>query len=420
MRANLIFLACMMGFGIVNAQEVNCPDKQKEFAQFVNDGKYKQANEVLPLLRKKCAAQNESMYPLGITLLNYNVAMASGEAKQAAVTDLVKFYDQYDANFPGNKNGNLVQKAMLLHDNQLGTEAEIYNYLNKAFTANPDQFKNANALFLYFRLYHENYKTRKDIPLDQLLGKYGDVMAALEKNAASSPDKQAEFDNAKIASKALVKELLKPEALIAMAEKKFEANKQDILWLESTAALLSDKAAASPIFGKIATQLHSLKPSAQSAYHLANFNLKNRNPQQAVVYFEQSASLAPNASEKAKTYYTTATILAGSNREQARKMLLLAMENNPKNGSYYLFLSNMYVNSIEECGATGLQQKAIYQLAGQTAQKAGQVEPKLKASAEQLLKEYAKNSPSKAELDQIKKEGGKVMVGCWIQETVLF
>lgn len=421
MKAALYVLVCLMGLGNVCAQEVNCGEKQKELSKLVTDGKYKQASELLPLLRKKCASHSEELYLAGITTLKYNVETAAANTKEPIVRDLMKFYDQYDANFPNNKNGNSVQKAMLLYDNKLGTDDEIFGLLNTAFTANPDQFTTANSLFIYFKLYNENYKNKKgNITLDQLLLKYTEVVNAIEKNGFSNANKAVEFNNAKMASKGLIKDQLIPENLIAMAEKNFEANKQNISWLQTTADLLSDKAAASPIFGKIATQLHNLQPSSQSAYHLGNYNLKNKNQKEAVAYFEEAAAKAGQPLQKAKIYYTAAMIVSGYDKAQAKKFINSAIENNPKNGSFHILLAGLYANSVQECGATPLQQKAIYQLAMATAKKAAQADARMKTTAENLQSEYGKYAPTKAEMDEIKKLGNKVKIDCWIDETVTF
>ena len=421
MKVTLFIFIYLLNLGGIYAQEVNCVEKQSALSEFVNQYKFKEASELLAVLRKKCPSQSEDLYLLGITILQNNIAVASETTKEAAVRDLLKLYDQYDANFPNNKNGNLVNKAMTLHDNKKGDDKEIYAILNKAFTSNPNQFTNPNALYIYFKLYHTNFKNKNTgFSLNQLLERYNEVTTVIDKNSISFPKKAEEFKNAQRACKSLVKEFLTPENLIPMAEKKFDANSKNTEWLATTANLLSDKCAAAPIFGKVAMQLHQLQPTSKSAYHLANYNLKNRNTKQAVDYFNQSATLATDKVEKAKMYYTIATIIAATDKAEARKMILAAIENEPKNGSSYLLLANLYSNSITECETSTLVKKAIYLLANQTAQKAAEAEPRFKSTADQLAKEYAKNAPTKTELEQIQKAGGKVTIGCWINETVQF
>lgn len=421
MKATLFFLIALLSLGSVTAQEVNCGEKQKELSLLVSENKYKQATELLTVLRKKCPSQEESLYQVGIGILQHNVDAAINESKTTAINDLLKLYDQYDASFPSNKNGNSVHKAMLLYDNKMGTDAEIFTYLNKAFTKNKEQFNNPNALYIYFKMYNENFKSKKEnITLEQLLDKFNEVLLQIEVTKGAFPKKAVECANASRACKFLIKEHLVPENLIAMAEKNFEANNQNIQWLETTANLLSDRCAASPIFGKIAAQLHQVKPTAKSAYHLGNHNLKSKNQKAAVTYFSESATLNTSPSEKAAIYFNLATMLATSDKEEAKKMVALAAENNPRNGAYYILLANLYVNSVTECGTSELEKKAIYQLATQTVQKAAQTEARLKSTADKMMTEYNKNSPTKSELDQIKKLGGKVKIGCWIKETVQF
>ncbi len=421
MKVILFIFISLLSLRSIYSQEVNCVEKQKELSTFVNQYKFKEATELLTILRKKCPAQSEDLYLLGIATLQNNVDLASATTKETAVRDLLKLYDQYDANFPDNKNGNLVNKAMTLNDNKKGDDKEIYAILNKAFTFNANQFTNPNALYIYFKLYHANFKNKNaGFSLDQLLEKYNEVETIIDKNSIAFPKKAEDFKNAKRACKSLVAALLTPENLIPMAEKKFDANSKNTEWLTTTANLLSDKCAASPIFGKVATQLYQLQPTSKSAYHLGNYNLKNRNIKQAVEYFELSATLTTDKAEKAKTYFTTASIIAATDKAAARNMILSAIENDAKNGSYAMFLANLYSNSVAECGTTSIVQKAIYHLANQTAQKAAEVEPRLKATADQMAKEYAKNSPTKAELEQIQKAGGKVTIGCWINETIQF
>ena len=115
-----------MSLGSVFSQEVNCIEKQNELSTFVNQYKFKEAFEILAVLRKKCPSQSEEIYLLGIKVLQKNVDVASETSKEAAVRDLLKLYDQYDLNFPNNNNENLVNKAMTLYDNKLGDEKVVH------------------------------------------------------------------------------------------------------------------------------------------------------------------------------------------------------------------------------------------------------------------------------------------------------
>ncbi|GEC78972.1 hypothetical protein [Flavobacterium aquatile] len=411
----LFLISC----GTIFSQEIDCDNKQKQLSSAITNSDFAKANQILSETRLKCATKSEVFYLQGIEVLKYNIELAADDKKEVAVLDLVKFYDQYDKNFPDNKNGNLINKAMVLYESKISKENEAYLSFDKAFAKDKFQFKNPNALYAYFKLFKENYNDKKNnISFNQLLSKYGEVLSVVEKNKNEFPEREVEFNNAFLAVNSLVKEDLSKENVVAYAESNYASNKENAGWLESTANLLSQKAANAPIFGTVANQLHLLNPSSKSAYHLGNFNLKTRNQSKAIEYFSQSASLSSDKLEKAKTYYTLANILSMIDKSKAKEALKLASENNPSNGEYYVFLSSLYSNAVNECGTTTIEKKAIYQLAKITINKAAQVEPKFKATADQFSNKF--EVPTQQELSQIKKNGNKVAIGCWINETVQF
>lgn len=401
------------------SQDIDCDNKQKQLSSAITDSDFAKANEILSETRLKCATKSEVFYLLGIEVLKYNIELAADDKKEVAVLDLVKFYDQYDKNFPDNKNGNLINKAMVLYESKISKENDAYLSFDKAFAKDKFQFKNPNALYTYFSLFKEKYNDKKNnISFDQLLVKYSEVLKVVEKNRQEFPEKEVEFSNAFLAINSLVKNDLSKENVVAYAESNYASNKENVSWLESTANLLSQKATNSPIFGTVANQLHSLNPTNKSAYHLGNFNLKTRNQNKAIEYFNQSATLSSDKLEKAKTYYTLANILSMTDKSKSKEALKLAIDNNPTNGEYYVFLSSLYSNAANECGTTSIEKKAIYQLAKTTINKAAQVEPKFKTTADQFAKKF--ESPTSQELSAIKKNGNKVVIGCWINETVQF
>ena len=96
-------------------------------------------------------------------------------------------------------------------------------------------------------------------------------------------------------------------------------------------------------------------------------------------------------------------------------MVLTAIENNPTNGAYYIFLANLYANAVNECATTELEKKALYKLASNTVLKAIAIEPRYKVTAENMSKDYLKNITfaPKAKIKTVK-------LGCWINQTVQF
>ncbi|WP_395045229.1 hypothetical protein [Flavobacterium sp.] len=416
----VILILLVFSSEILFSQEINCAEKLKQLSSNISNKEYKQANEILSQIKLKCASNSEDIYLLGIEVLQNNIEFAASDKKENEIRELIKFYDLYDKNFPLNNNGNLISKAMLLYENNIVKDDEAYLSFDKAFAKDKFQYKNPNALFTYFKLFKEKYNDKKNsISFDNLLNRYSQVIEVIEKNSVDFPEKKVEFDNAILAVNSLVKDDFNKENIISYSENNFESNKENPLWLSSTATLLSEIAPNSKIFGTIANKSHTLNPTSKSAYHIANYNLKNRNREKALEYLSLSATLATDKLEKASIYYTLATILAQDNKAKSKEMLQLAMQNNPANGEYDMFLVNLYSNS-NECATTEIEKKAIKRLVYLTAQKAALKEPKYKATESIFEKETQKNAPTKEELNSLKKFNNKVLINCWINETVQF
>lgn len=409
----LLLLIAIINFGIVNSQETNCTEKQNEITSLLDEKDYKNATDVLKEILKKCPKFNEKNYQIGIDILQYNIDISTDETREVAINDFVKLLEQYDANFPNNRNGNGVKKAMTFYNYKVGDEKEIFNLLDTAFNKDKAQFVDANAIFTYFKLYHDEYLDKsKKISETDLMDKYNQVLFLLDETSNAFPDKNIDFRNATFASKALMKENLSPEKLVSYAETSFEKNKSNSAWLDSTLKLLSDKSASKPVFGKLAETLHQLKPSSKSAYYLGEFNLKNLKIDQGLNYFQEAIKSSNDKLEKAKIAYAMATIYANSDKAKSREMVRLAIENDSQNGKYYIFLANLYANSVQECGAKKEQINGIYKLASNTVLKAAAVEPKLKSTAEQLSKKYLSSMTNQNQKS--------IQIDCWINEAVQF
>ena len=211
-----------------------------------------------------------------------------------------------------------------------------------------------------------------------------------------------------------MKDFLTKENMVSYAQKKLDTNSTDMSWLEPVARVLSDKCKNQPIFEKVASKLDQINPSSISAYYLATYYLNTGNQDKAIEWFSNSAELAPTKLEKATTYYSIASILSNSDKATSQKMVLNALENNPSNGRYYIFLANLYANS-EECGTNAIEKNAIYKLVSITALKAMDVEPRLKPTAEAMSSDYL----NKISFDK-KSKVKSATIGCWIQQKVEF
>lgn len=419
MKVKLFLVISVFSFAISFSQKANCADIENELANLIEKSDYSKANELVVSLKSKCAQHSESFYKLGIIVLQHNVDAASNDKKQTEVNQLVELYNLYDQNFPKNDNGNDLNKALLLFNSSLASNEEIFKLLDIAFTKNKFNFKSGTILYQYFNTITQKFNN-KEIKFASLIQKYGEISEVLDVNIAKFPENELEYKNAKMAIKSLVNNNFKKENIVEYTELNFEDQKENIAWLNSSINLLSEKNSELPIFGKVAQQYYNLQPSANSAYHLANFNLKNKNQEKALQLFEQSASLSIDKIEKANIYFLMSKMYGTNQKEKSKNLLEQAILNDQTNGKYYIFLANLYTNSVSTCSSSNIERVAIYELAKQTVLRGAEKEPRLKTSAENLIEQYKKNSPSEDDLKQIKKMGNKVKLDCWINQTVVF
>ena len=411
-----LFILFVVFTQFASAQEVNCATKENQLSQFIIDNDYKKANDIWNEIKFECPSFSEKKYLLGSKVLQYNIEIAEAKDKEKEVRELIKLYNQYDKNFPENKNGNFEKRAMTLYENKAGTNDEIFSYLDHAFDKQKSSFSNPQGLLVYFELYFEKYKSDKSsITIDKLLEKYTAINSLLDTNSQKFPARANEYGRVASGMDSYMQNILICDNLIPYAQKNFESNKSDVNWLLATAKVLSVKCNSKPIFETVALELHKTKPSAKSAYYLATYYLNTGNQDKSITFFKESIDFASDKLEKATTAYTVASILASSDKGKAKEMVLVATENNPSNGKYYIFLANLYANAIAECAANETEKKGMYKLASDTALKAIAIEPRYKITAENMSKDYLKNVvfDSKSKIKS-------VHLGCWINQTVQF
>ena len=420
MKTKLILFLAILCCGFIQSQEINFASTQEEFSKLVENQNYKEAEVKLKALLSKCSDVNENLYLLGAKVIQNKIDLLSNDDKENAAKEMIALYDKHDKNFPNNKSNNAINKAMLYYDYNIASEEETFKVFDKAFTKDKFQFVNPLALNAYFRLYNENYKSTTDGSVDQILNKYSQVLAVIDKNKSISKESEIEFENVKISTSSVVKNYLTVENLTDYAERNLKANESNVEWLGATIDLMMEKCSDKGIFGSVALRLHAIQPSSKSAFALGAFNLKNNNREKAVAYLKEAADLATDKLQKAKIYSTNASILFGFDKKLAKENAILATQNDPSNGEYYIFLANLYASAVQECGTTPIEKKTVYFLANKMAQKASEVQPSLKGTSAAMSAEYKKNDFTDKELEQLKKMDNKVTIECWINETVQF
>lgn len=372
-------------------------------------------------LRKKCPAMSEKIYTTGAEVVKFRIDRVPADQKERGVQELLKLYDDYNKYFPNNPAPISLYKAMAMDHYKVGSSDEIYALLDKAFTKSPSNFKDVAALRLYLKLYVDKQKAGdKTITPKSILVRRDALATHLAKLTAESPaNAKANERDADVMDR-LVSEFETCETLSQYYGEVFESRKTDTIWLGVASKKLLDKECVrSPIFSRISQAQQGLKPTAQSAYNLGTMAYESGKMDEAAKYFNQSAELTKDNTEKAGTYFTIASMIyLSTDKAKAKEYAVKALTAQPNFAKSYILLAQMYAEGGAGCTQNDFEKKALNWLAAETMKKAVAADPKMSA-LDKMVKKYNEKAPSAAEIKEAKMAGMTISFGCWINESVV-
>lgn len=421
MKALFSFVGVLLVFQL-QAQKIDCSLKVKEYQSFIHESKWNEAYNSWNVVRNNCPKENENLYTEGLQILNFKIDNESNpEAKELAVRDALKLYDQYAINYPLAIPNYQAIKAMLLVSNKMGTPEEIFSLLDSCWIKNTTTISDALTIYTYFNLYYQKYNTdSKIVNADMLLDKYMHIIVTLNTLEITNPAQINEYEAAERNCHNLIKELLTCDYLSAYFEKNFGAQKENAVWLSSALSTFTVKCGGLPMYYAISEANYKAKKTSKSAYYFGVACTKIRKFEEAIQYFIEAEELETNPAEKAKLDYSLATGLLSSDKSKAKALVIKAASLDPKMGKAYIYLAELYANSAEECSTSDLEKKTIYYLAAETLKKAVAMEPRLKITAEKMAEKYSSKILTDKDIVSQKLNGKTVKIGCWINDSVTF
>ena len=433
----------------------DCRENLSIFAESAKIKNYQAAYEPWMSVRTNCPKYSLATFQYGELILKDFIKNSSIEQeKMKYVDDLLKLYDEWAANFPIRKGVNQIgkiysSKGQAMIDNNIEDKLKIYQTFQYAYKNDINSFSNPKSLAYYFQTAYDLYKMgNSEVPLEVLFNKYEELTERFEslridiaKNidiilkkeesgvALSSKEERNKriYDtnsNAVGAYLQLIDQRIAKEAtcdiLIPLYSKSFEANKDNSLWIKRAAGRLDGKECSDdPLFVTLVEQLHSLEPSADSAYYLGILNDKSGNSDQALKYYQESVTLESDNYKKANILYRIAVKFKNSGRKtSSRSYAERALSFQPSMGKAYILIANLYASSANACGDSQFNKRAVYWLAAQTAQKAGRVDASIRKIANRTAASYNGRAPSKTDIFTEGNQGQTVRFSCWIARSV--
>ena len=431
-----------------------CLEQLSIFAESAKIKNYQAAYEPWKTVLDNCPTLSLATYQYGeIILKDFIKKSESEEDKSKYLNDLLSLYDQWAENFPERKGVRQIgkiysSKGQAMLDNGIKDKELIYDTFDYAFKNDPTSFTNPKSLAYYFQTGYDLYKVGSKINLETLFEKYEeltekfellktniskniDIILKKEESGTALTSKEVRnkriYDtnsNAVSAYLQLIDQLIAKEAtcdiLIPLYTKNFEENKNNPLWIRRAAGRLDGKDCSDdPLFVTLVEPLHSLEPSADSAYYLGILNDKQGNSEDALKYYQESVSLQTDNYKKANILYKIAVKFKNAGRRvSARNYAEQALSYQPSLGRAYLLIANMYADSANGCGDTQFNKRAVFWLAAQTAVKAGRVDASLKKLSDRTAAAFNGRAPSKTDIFTEGNQGTSITFSCWIGRSI--
>ncbi|MDA0740891.1 MAG: hypothetical protein O2862_03135 [Bacteroidetes bacterium] len=213
-------------------------------------------------------------------------------------------------------------------------------------------------------------------------------------------------------------------------EEAFEQNKDNIEWLKRAGNLLQKERVGdngemtsctdNPVFISIAETLYEIEPSAQAALNMAKLGVNKGDWAMAKKYYSEAIEQEEDLRRKANSYMGLAYVNQKMGAPSAAKSNCLKAGQLRKDwGNPYLYLATLYAEAAGTCGANAVEKNAVYWAAINKLSYARSIDPSIANKASKLISAYTQQIPDKGISFQLGyKEGDKINIGCWINETV--
>lgn len=443
----MIAVLGIVGKSSAQAQNPECMTNLSIYAEHAKVKNYDAAYTPWKMVYENCPALNKANFSLGERILNYKIENSTGADKDKYISELMAMYDNSMKYFPTkyNEAGVAIDKALLMYDNKMASDAEIFEMLDKAFKADKENFKNPKALYLYFSSLVDLHNAgAKD--LQEVFDVYDDVTEQIENENQKLTDKISELLPKEEAGTLTSKEkaqlrvattnsesygkiagsvdsklgaLADCNNLIPLYQKNFDTKKDDVNWVKrAVGRMFSKECTDDPLFKQLFEAQLKLEPSASAYLYGGTLKQKAGDHKGAIADFNKAVDLETDSYKKSNILYKIATTVRRSSKSEARNYAQKAIDVNSANGKAYLLIANLYAGSANDCGSTTFEKRAIYWKAAEMARRAGRVDPSLSGHASQAAASYDAKAPTKTDIFNSGMAGKTVSFSCWVGGSV--
>lgn len=393
------------------------------YQQYYKQKAYKEAVNPWRVVYNEAPRASFNMYIHGVILYKVLINSTKDIAKRKAYVDtIMMIYDQRSKYF-GKPGEVLARKAVDLRELDESRMGEAYDFLSEAIKISSTDVPNF-AINTYMQIALSRY-LKKEIERDQMVENFAtsiDIMEEQLKAAANDKERDAAkqiidnvqliFSNSGAAT---------CETLVPVLSRKYDKNPNDVETINSVLNLLKTvKCEDTDLFAKAAEKLHSIEPSANSAFKLGNYFIAKKDFVKAIPYYEQAIELETVDSMKARYYSDLALIMFASDKNpvEVRRIANLAIELNPNDGRSYIVIGKLYAMHNKGISEKEFEQTTAFWAAVDKFAQAKRVDSTFVDEANKLINTYSAYFPSQeTAFFHDLTEGQEWRVPGWIGET---
>ncbi len=417
----LVLLCCCFSIPFYG-QSNDCVQKINDYQSLFKAKKIEVAYIAWSEAKLGCGTSNETLFKDGVQIIQAKIKSTKIDSdREHLLREGLKLFDDYHKYFPASTADYQVSKAMLMYNNSVRADQqieEIYTLLEKGITAAPNSIKDINAINLYFNLYCNKIKN-KEITSEGVTEKYLLIHDIISNLSASDPKNAKGYQQLTTNIDNLAKKTVPADNLSQYYQTNLATNQTNGAWLELGVTNLAIKCSNKPVFYSMATAWYQYKATAKSASYLGLANAKQKKFSEAVHYYEEAIGLESNPKEKAKLYFTLASLLGNNDKSNARLYFNQALQSDPKMSKVYLAIAQLYADS-KECATTDFDKKALLYLAIQTANKQLSIDTKTNPALDKFIAKYNVDSLTTKDISKAHLKGQSYSITCWINETITF
>ncbi len=437
----IAILVMLISITVFAQSKAECATKYNLFKGDCKSKNYTGAYDNWMWCMDNCPTLSVNIYKYGIKIAEDRLKK-SIPSKMEALALVERVYTQRIKHFPKDLGKVYSDYASFKAENG-GSDAEVFELLQKAYNANPVDMSAKNI----YRYFDNILNTYKDTDAQKVFDTYDEIGEGIEKKRAEYSkkiEKYSKKDESQLSKKEkkrvknyqkVLKNLTLVEKgldskladistcdrLVPFLSKNFEANRTNATWLKrSVSRMYHKKCTNESLYDQLVEAYAHAADSPDASVFYGGLLMKKGETNRAMEYYQKAVSQETDSYKKAKYLLRIASALKSKGRKsEARSYAYKALKESPSMGNAYLLISSMYATSANSCGNDVVSKRMVYVAAYNMAAKAKRIDPSISSDARKFMASYKSNFPTKKDLFIAGlKSGSPFKIGCWIGETV--